>query len=149
MSVGKKSDSDIPTPVGGSPDAFLGTGSKVVGTLTFTGPVELGGVVEGEVSAQDKLVVNESAVIKAKINGSEVLIKGSVTGDISASKRLILKKPAKVVGNISTSNLTIEEGVIFEGKCNMGGTVPTQDSVKRNEGAVSSTKGQTSAAPPV
>ena len=105
----------------GTPDAFLGKGSKVVGTLTFTGPVELDGQVEGEISSQDKLTVGESAVITAKVSGSEIIIRGTVSGDISASKKLILKKPARITGNITTSNLMIEEGVVFEGKCSMTG----------------------------
>ncbi|MBX7136395.1 MAG: polymer-forming cytoskeletal protein [Oligoflexia bacterium] len=98
--------------------AFLGQGSKVVGTLTFTGPVELDGYIEGELNAE-KLTVGEAAIINARISGAEILIKGTVTGDITASKRLVLQKPAKVVGNIVASNLSIEEGVIFEGQCTM------------------------------
>ena len=99
--------------------AFLGQGSKVVGTLNFSGPVELDGFIEGELNAQDKLVVGESAVVNARINGSEILVKGTVNGDISASKRLILQRPAKVTGNISSLSLSIEEGVVFEGQCSM------------------------------
>ena len=110
-----------PSPIGGGTnvDAFLGKGSRVVGAMTFSGPVELDGDVEGEVHSKDKLVVGESAFIKAKIVGSEVIIRGTVTGDIYASKSLTLKKPARIVGNIQSSVLSIEEGVVFEGKCSM------------------------------
>jgi len=101
-------------------EAFLGKGSKVVGTLTFTGPVELDGYVEGEVIAQDRLTIGESAVINARISGGEILVKGTVNGYITASKRLSLKRPARVIGNINCTNLSIEEGVIFEGKASMG-----------------------------
>ncbi len=100
-------------------EAFLGKGSKVVGTLTFSGPVELDGYVEGEIISQDRLTIGESAVINARITGAEVLVKGTVNGDISASKRLSLRRPARIVGNISTTSLSIEEGVIFEGKSTM------------------------------
>ena len=98
--------------------AFLGQGSKVVGTLNFSGPVDIDGYIEGELNA-DKLTIGESAVINARVNGAEILIKGTVHGDITATKRLHLQKPAKVVGNITSSNLSIEEGVIFEGQCIM------------------------------
>ena len=117
-----KSDSDLglrSVTTGGTKNiAFLGQGSKVVGTLTFSGPVEIDGYVEGELNA-DKLVIGEAAVINAKVNGAEITVKGNVTGDITASKRLILQKPARVVGNITSANLSIEEGVIFEGQCAM------------------------------
>lgn len=108
-------------------EAFLGRGSRVVGALTFSGPVELDGYVEGEINAQDRLTVGESAVVNARISGSEILVKGTVNGDITASKRLALRKPAKVVGNISCTNLSIEEGVVFEGKSVMGGGPKAQE----------------------
>lgn len=110
----------------GKLEAFLGKGCKIVGNLTFTGPVEIDGSVEGEVNAQDRITIGESAVVNAKIVGGEVIVKGTVNGDIIASKRLSLKKPAKILGNITSTNLSIEEGVIFEGKCLMN-SAPSSD----------------------
>ena len=103
----------------GQGEALLGAGSKVIGTLTFTGPVQLDGEIEGEVICRDKLVVGQSAMVKAKISGTEVLVMGTVHGDIVAAKSLSLRKPARVLGNISTEQLSIEEGVVFEGHCSM------------------------------
>lgn len=100
-------------------DAYIGKGAKINGNLTFTGPVEIDGQVEGEIHSKDRLIIGESAVINAKINGTDVLVKGTVNGDISATKRLSLKRPAKVTGNISSTTISIEEGVMFEGKCTM------------------------------
>lgn len=118
-------------------DAFLGKGSRVVGALSFSGPVELDGDVEGEVHAKDRLIIGEAAVIKAKIVGAEILIKGSVTGDIIASKSLTLKRPARILGNITAANLSIEEGVVFEGKCSMGHAAKAelQKSAEKSSGA--------------
>ena len=98
--------------------AFLGQGSKVVGTLNFSGAVELDGYIEGDINAE-KLTIGEAAVINARVTGAEIYVKGSVTGDIVATKRLVLQKPAKVTGNITSTNLSIEEGVVFEGQCAM------------------------------
>ena len=100
-------------------EAFLGKGSKVTGSLAFSGPADLDGTVEGEVTARERLTIGESAVINAKISGAEIIVKGTVNGDIVANKRLSLKKPARVTGNLTATNLSIEEGVIFEGKCIM------------------------------
>jgi len=118
-------------------EAFLGQGSKVNGTLTFSGPAELNGLVEGELHAKEKLTIGESAVINARIVGGEILVKGTVNGDISA-KTLSLKRPAKINGNISSSNLSIEDGVIFEGKCSM-----TQSSSSNDKSASPSKPGMT------
>lgn len=109
----------LATPSSTRADAFLGQGSKVTGTLSFTGPVELDGHVEGEINAKETLTIGKSATINARISGSEILVHGTVNGDIIASRRLALRKPARVTGNISAPSLSVEEGVIFEGKCSM------------------------------
>ena len=100
-------------------EAFLGSGTRVIGTLHFSGPVQLDGEIEGEISCKDKLNIGQTANIKAKIAAVDVIVQGSITGDISASKSISLKKPAKVIGNISCESLSIEEGVVFEGNCSM------------------------------
>jgi cytoskeletal protein CcmA (bactofilin family) len=102
--------------------AFLGKGSRVTGKLVFEGTVRLEGHVEGEITAQDTLIVGESAVVNAQITGTSVVVHGRVTGDVTARKRLEVRAPGKLYGNINTPSLVIHEGVIFEGQCSMGGT---------------------------
>lgn len=105
--------------VGGT-SAFLGKGSRVTGKLQFEGTVRIEGHVEGEISAQDTLIIGESAVVNAQIVGSSVVIHGRVTGDVTARKRLEVRAPGKLFGNITTPTLVIHEGVVFEGQCTMG-----------------------------
>ena len=100
--------------------AFLGKGCSVTGKLVFEGPVRIEGHVEGEITAQDALVIGETAVVDAQINGTSIVIHGKVTGDVTARKRLEIQAPGKVFGNISVPSLVIHEGVVFEGQCTMG-----------------------------
>ena len=65
--------------VGGT-SAFLGKGSRVTGKLVFEGTVRIEGHVEGEISAQDTLIIGESAEVNAQITGSSVVVHGRVTG---------------------------------------------------------------------
>jgi cytoskeletal protein CcmA (bactofilin family) len=106
----------------GATSAFLGKGSRVTGKLAFEGTVRIEGHVEGEITAQDTLIIGESAVVNAQINGTSVVVHGRVTGDVTARKRLEIRAPGKLFGNIHTPSLVIHEGVIFEGQCTMGGS---------------------------
>ena len=74
----------IPAAVSGEVNAYLGKGSRVTGKLNFEGTVRVDGQVEGEIHAQDTLIVGEPAIINAQITGNSVIIKGRVTGDITA-----------------------------------------------------------------
>ena len=119
--VDTMNEREIPrTGDAGSTSAFLGKGCSVSGKLVFEGPVRIEGHVEGEITAQDALVIGESAVINAQINGTSIVIHGKVTGDVNARKRLEIQAPGKVFGNISVPCLVIHEGVVFEGQCTMG-----------------------------
>ena len=106
--------------VGGT-SAFLGKGSRVTGKLVFQGAVRIEGQVEGEIMAQDTLVIGESAVVNAQVTGTSVVVHGTITGDVTARKRLEIHAPGKVYGNISVPSLVIHEGVVFEGQCTMPG----------------------------
>jgi cytoskeletal protein CcmA (bactofilin family) len=108
-------------PVDGSgASAFLGKGTKITGKVVLDGPARIEGQIEGEITAQDTLTIGESAVVKAKINGTAVVVHGQVTGDIVARTRLELRAPSRVQGNINTASLVIHEGAVFEGQCAMG-----------------------------
>src|SRR5262245_2232019 len=116
----------------GATSAFLGKGSRVTGKLAFEGTVRIEGHVEGEIAAQDTLIIGESAVVNATINGAAVIVHGRVTGDVTARKRLEIRAPGKLVGNISTPSLVIHEGVIFEGQCTMSSTAPEAQRVEKD-----------------
>ena len=111
----------IPPAAAGEVNAYLGKGSRVNGKLNFEGTVRVDGQVEGEIAAQDTLIVGEGAIINAQISGNSIIIKGRVTGDITARKRVEIRAPGKLFGNVTTPSLIIQEGVIFEGHCSMGG----------------------------
>ena len=115
----------------GEVQTYLGKGSRVSGKLVFDGTVRVDGNVEGEIAAQDTLIVGERAVVTAQISGNTIVIKGKVTGDINARKRVEVRAPGKLYGNIVTPSLVIHEGVIFEGHCSMGGPSETRAAESR------------------
>lgn len=125
---------DVRPPVVGTPtrgsdaatseasvQAHLGKGSRVEGKLTFEGSVQIDGQVEGEIEAQDSVIIGETAVVTAQVSAGTIVVKGKVTGDIIARKRVELRAPARLIGNITTPSVVIHEGVVFEGHCSMGG----------------------------
>ena len=121
----------VETLEAGEVNAYLGKGSRVSGKLNFDGTVRVDGQVEGEISAQDTLIVGESAVVTAQISGNTVVIKGKVTGDINARTRVELRAPGKLYGNIVTPSLIIHDGVQFEGHCSMGTSEATRVADKK------------------
>ena len=100
----------------------LGKGSHIAGKLSFEGTVRIDGHVEGEIAAQESVVIGETAVVNAQVTADSVIITGKVTGDITARRRVEIRAPGKLYGNITTPSLVIHDGVVFEGRCSMGAT---------------------------
>jgi cytoskeletal protein CcmA (bactofilin family) len=99
--------------------AHLGQGSRIEGRLSFDASVRIDGQVEGEIAAKETVLIGESAVVSAQIQGSTVIILGRVNGDVTARKRVELRAPGRLIGNLNTPALVIHEGVTFEGHCTM------------------------------
>jgi cytoskeletal protein CcmA (bactofilin family) len=142
MSFGKDKPStpvNTGTAIGaGGGNAYLGVGSSVVGRVVFSGPAILGGKIEGEVEAEGRLEIGETAELNAQVAGTEVIVRGNVHGDIIATRKLLILKPGRVYGNVSCGSLHIEDGAVFEGSCKMlrEASTKSEDSNGQNKSGV-------------
>ena len=85
------------------------------GKLSFEGPARIDGQVDGEITAKDRLMIGESAVVTAQIKAASIIVAGKVSGDITASQRIEIRPSAKVVGNLTAPILVVHEGAVFRG----------------------------------
>src|SRR6202795_1032878 len=99
--------------------AYLDSGSKISGKLSFDGPTRIDGQVDGEIIGKDSLTIGESAVVTAQIRGAAIIVAGKVSGDIIATNRIEIRPSAKVIGNLTAPILVVHEGALFEGHCSM------------------------------
>jgi cytoskeletal protein CcmA (bactofilin family) len=102
-------------------NAFLGRDTEFEGKLSFTGTVRIDGRFKGEILSEGTLIVGETAILESDIRVGHVIISGEVRGNIVAGERIEGHSPGKIYGNISAPVITIDEGVTFEGKCQMSG----------------------------
>jgi cytoskeletal protein CcmA (bactofilin family) len=124
--------------------AFIGKGTELKGVITYPqGTIRIDGHVEGEIITKGVLVVGETADIHAEINAGTVICNGKITGNITASERIQLLPTAVLEGTIKTPALIIEEGVRFNGRCQMGSveTRPTHEVLTSVAGGISKMKG--------
>lgn len=99
--------------------AFLGKGTEFKGVITYHGTIRIDGRVEGEIITEGTLVVGESAVINAEISAGTLISGGKITGNITALEKIHLLPTGVLDGSVKTPLLIIEEGVRFNGNCQM------------------------------
>ncbi len=105
--------------------AFLGKDASFKGIITYEGVIRIDGKMEGEIISQGDLVVGESAVIDAKISVASIVCAGKISGDLQASEKIHLLKNASMSGSLNTPSLIIDEGVAFNGQCEMKKMAPS------------------------
>ena len=99
--------------------AFIGPGVEFKGVINYKGSVRIDGKLDGELNTDGTLLVGKEAIITAKISAGSVISKGHITGDIVAKEKILLLSSAHMDGSLNTPQLSIEEGVIFNGTIQM------------------------------
>ena len=99
---------------------FLGKGVDFKGKASFDGTVRIDGRFEGEITTGDTLIIGESAMIEGSITGGVIVSSGKIKGNIIASEKVELLNNAVLIGDVRTPSFSMEEGVIFQGLCDMG-----------------------------
>ncbi|MBQ9213685.1 MAG: polymer-forming cytoskeletal protein [Bacteroidales bacterium] len=94
-------------------------GADIVGEITANGNFRIEGSIKGNLNITGKLVVDDTGVIDGNVNCKSALISGKLDGKIIVEDLLELKHTAKLHGDIITSKISIEEGAVFSGTCNM------------------------------
>ncbi|HUU29716.1 MAG TPA: polymer-forming cytoskeletal protein [archaeon] len=105
--------------------SVLGESTQLNGRLKFSGTLRIDGSVEGEIASDSRegvnntLIIGEKALINGDIHVETVINSGRIIGNVFAIHRVALHDPGQVIGDVQTAELTVEEGVIFNGRCAM------------------------------
>ncbi|MBF0449343.1 MAG: polymer-forming cytoskeletal protein [Candidatus Magnetomorum sp.] len=97
---------------------FLGTQTRMKGTINFEGGMRIDGEFEGDVySESGSVIVGHQAVIKGDMKVGSALVMGEVQGCITAETRIEIHPPGKMIGDIRAPFILIDPGVVFNGQC--------------------------------
>ncbi len=113
--------------------ANITTDVEIKGTIKFDKVLKVDGKFEGEMITSDgELIVGETGTVKASAKVKNASIEGRLEGDIVATEKVELKHKAQLLGDLQARTLVIEEGVIFNGQCNVNpnGTKPEKQNIK-------------------
>jgi len=109
-----------PSPA--SLDSYLPKDTEIIGgPLFFEGSVVIDGRVEADITARDKVVVDENGVVRAyKISAGSVVIAGTVEANIVTRHVIEILATGRVVGDLTSQLLCLHEGAQFEGNVQAG-----------------------------
>ena len=99
---------------------FLAEGTEIDGEVRFVDELRIDGKLTGRiVSAKGRLTVGDTGKITADIAVGTALVGGTISGTLTASVKVEIHSSGRVYGDIHAPALIIEEGAVFEGRCEM------------------------------
>jgi cytoskeletal protein CcmA (bactofilin family) len=97
-------------------NCIIGEGSIFDGRFYVNGSIMIEGKFQGDIRTDDQLIVGPTGKVKTDIQARKVTIAGTLIGNIFATEEVTLLHTGKVLGNITTPKLSVEPGVITDGK---------------------------------
>lgn len=101
-------------------DSLIGAGTRIEGSIVFTGGLRIDGEVKGDVVAAgdqpSTVVVSEQARIEGEVKVTHMVVNGTIVGHVHASEFLELQPKCRVSGDIHYTNLEIQLGAVVEGR---------------------------------
>ncbi|MBN2102716.1 polymer-forming cytoskeletal protein [bacterium] len=100
-------------------NTIIGKGTQIKGNLKVQNSVRIDGSVVGDVHSSDTVIVGKDGEVRGQVRGKHVLLAGKVQGNVLAADRVYLETKAMIQGDIRAVRLVVDEGALFDGKCNM------------------------------
>lgn len=123
-------------------NSTIGEGSTFEGDFYISGSLRIDGFFEGNIHAEDTLIIGETGRVKTNIRSREVIVAGALIGNINATEQVTLGETCRMIGDVSASYLHISKGTTVQGKINItgGNTKGVLDLVKKAFEATSKTE---------
>lgn len=111
----KKTKSNLGLSTGIS--TFIGDSTILRGDFEVNGPLRIDGKFKGSIISTSIVYIGKKSISECAIFAKNVTIGGTIKGDIYAENSLTVLKTAEIIGNIYATSVNMEDGVIFDGKC--------------------------------
>lgn len=121
MAAEKPRDMAAPAPAPAKPAQsggqlnVISAGCRVVGNLTLSGSLRLGGEVLGDVICDGTLTLDASGQIHGRVRAGEITIMGKIVGEIVAARRIEVGRGAHVEGSIFAPSMLVEGNARVDG----------------------------------
>lgn len=97
---------------------LISEGSVLEGSLKAPSFARIDGLVNGDVTVDEGLILGEKGQVKGNIITKEIVVYGIVNGDIQTGS-LEIKASGEITGSIKTQTLLVETGGVYNGQLTM------------------------------
>ncbi len=89
------------------------------GKIKTEGSIRIDGKFIGDVNAKANAAVGLTGTVEGTLAARNVNVAGRVSGTVIAAEKLVLEGKSIMQGDIRAAKLVVDEGAMFDGKCDM------------------------------
>ena len=111
----KTSSSDV----AGAELNIFGKGTVVEGDVDAQSSIRIDGKLKGKLSCKHTLTIGPGGVIEGEVEAENAIVGGVVKGKLFVRQKLVLESGSKLIGELKASKLIVDEGATFDGTSSM------------------------------
>jgi cytoskeletal protein CcmA (bactofilin family) len=113
----------------GSDLTLIAANTSFEGKIKTEGSIRIDGKFVGDINAKANAAIGTSGSIDGTLTARNITIAGKISGTVTALEKLVLETKSIMQGDIRAAKLVVDEGAMFDGKCDMKqGASPTASS---------------------
>ena len=89
------------------------------GKIKTDGSIRIDGKFVGDITAKVNAAVGLNGTIDGTLSARTITVAGKISGKVTADEKLVLEAKSIMQGDIRAAKLVVDEGAIFDGKCEM------------------------------
>ncbi|MBN1476752.1 polymer-forming cytoskeletal protein [Candidatus Sumerlaeota bacterium] len=111
---------------------IIGEECTVEGKIVSKGNLRIDGSAEGEIHADDTVVIGPGGKVEGNVEARTVIIGGTIMGNVKVSEKLEIQPQGAISGDMHTpyGRLIIEEGARIEGNLTMTKDISLDKEIK-------------------
>ncbi len=96
---------------------IIASGTNIMGRIYSPHPIQIEGIVAGEIISREELVIGKKGKVRANIKTKNMVIEGSFTGNIISAEEVLITSTGKLKGNVIQKDtyLIINKNGLFKG----------------------------------
>ena len=106
----------------GELSTILGPDASFEGHLKSGASMRLDGKAKGEIESSETVTIGLDGAVEGDVTARDIIVGGKIQGTLSASGKIVLESTSVLNGDLKTARLVIEEGAVFNGSSDMGGS---------------------------
>jgi cytoskeletal protein CcmA (bactofilin family) len=93
------------------------------GKIKTEGSIRIDGKFVGDINAKANAAVGLTGSIDGTLSARSITVAGKISGTVTATEKLVLEGKSIMHGDIRATKLVVDEGAVFDGKCDMKQTI--------------------------